>query len=276
MKLTVYGSRGSIPFFSRESAGYGGNTSCFKLETPGNTVIFDCGSGLLQYDKELAGRTEPVKIDILLSHLHLDHTIGLTMFRPLFAPDSHIRVFTKSRDGRPLREQIFGSFAPPYWPLDFSALARAECVAVGSEPFYLNGGARVSTLAAEHPDGTLSYRVDAMGADGRAGKSFVYLLDYEVRHKPELYGPLVEFVRDADCMVFDSCYLPADYPAKADWGHSTYEAGLRLARDANCKMTVLAHWSHDYNDAALNGVGEIVKKSDVLCRVAYDGMQVEL
>jgi len=269
VKLTLYGSKGSIPFFDRKSLVHGGNTACAKLDIGGHIILIDCGSGIMQYGKEIENQKGPHTIDILLSHLHLDHTIGLTMFKPLLAPGHNVRIFTKPRDERPLKKQIFGAFAPPYWPIDLSVLTKAECVAIGSEPFMLNDGIKVSTISASHPDDTISFRVDA-------DKSVVYLLDYEITKDPDKYDKLVKFAMNADCIIFDSCYLPVDYPSKIDWGHSTYEMGVKLARDTGCKTTIMAHWTQDYDDAVLNDVAEKIKELDIYCVVAYDGMEIDV
>jgi len=269
MQITLYGSKGSLPFFDRKSLEHGGNTACVKLDINGRVVLIDCGSGIMQYGKEIARNKGPHDIDILLSHLHLDHTIGLTMFKPLLTPGNNIRIFTKSRGEAPLKQQILGVFAPPYWPIDLSVIAKAECVAVGDEPFILHDGIKVSTLPASHPDSTVSYRIDA-------DKSLVYLLDYELNQDEAEHAGLVEFAKGADCIIFDSCYLPRDYPAKMDWGHSTYEMGIKFARETGCGKMILAHWSQDYDDAMLNDVAKKVSEHEGDFVVAYDGMAVDL
>ena len=57
MKLTVHGSRGSIPISSPQSVGYGGNTSCYELLFDDYQLIFDTGTGFRQVSIDQFKRT---------------------------------------------------------------------------------------------------------------------------------------------------------------------------------------------------------------------------
>ena len=86
MKICVYGSRGSIPYSSFETK-FGGNTSCMTIKTGDEELIFDAGSGLFTFQERLrvqnGGSFKGLPpINILISHLHLDHIIGFGMFAP--------------------------------------------------------------------------------------------------------------------------------------------------------------------------------------------------
>jgi len=157
LDVKIYGSRGSMPLSGKKNARYGGNTACIKMETAGRTVIIDCGSGIAGYHADIApllARGQALKLDILVSHLHLDHIIGLPAFSPLYKSGHDIHIYTKSRDDRPLAAQIFGVFKPPYWPVALEEKNRATCVAVSENaPFFLDGEIRVTPFPARHPDG---------------------------------------------------------------------------------------------------------------------------
>ena len=59
---------------------YGGNTSCLQVTlSDGRLLVLDAGSGIRNLGLRLAGRAR--RIDILLTHLHLDHIQGLLFFR---------------------------------------------------------------------------------------------------------------------------------------------------------------------------------------------------
>jgi phosphoribosyl 1,2-cyclic phosphodiesterase len=45
-------------------------------------IIFDGGSGLMPLGKRLLAAGTPIDADILFSHFHLDHVIGLPFFEP--------------------------------------------------------------------------------------------------------------------------------------------------------------------------------------------------
>ena len=270
MKLKLYGSKGSIPLYSKRCIKTGGNTACLRVDINGETVLFDCGSGIMEYAAEIKDE-QSASFDICLSHLHVDHIIGLITFAPMFDPSSKIRLFTSSRGDTSLKNQVFGIFKPPYWPIDLEKIMNCECVEIEpSVPFEVRGGVKVTPMTGEHPDETLSFRVD------HNGKRLVYLLDYEISYDNGSYENLVEYCRDADCIVFDSCYLPDDYPPRVNWGHSTHLSGIKLAKDCGCKKLVLAHFYQAYTDEMLADLQIEVSAQPFECVVSYDGYEWEI
>ena len=75
MCLTVLGARGSLPVSDTKRSRFGGATSCYMVQAGSETIFLDGGTGLVSAPA-LSGKP-PV---ILLSHLHLDHVIGLGMY----------------------------------------------------------------------------------------------------------------------------------------------------------------------------------------------------
>src|SRR5262245_63903572 len=83
MKVTPYGVRGSLAAPGPATARYGGNTSCVCVTTSDGVVLaLDAGTGL----RTLALPPELRRVDVLLTHLHMDHIIGLGFFAPLYNP----------------------------------------------------------------------------------------------------------------------------------------------------------------------------------------------
>ena len=68
---------------------YGGNTSCVQVTlSDGTILVLDAGTA----SATSASRwpSEPARIHILLTHLHLDHIQGLMFFAPAFRPQTEI------------------------------------------------------------------------------------------------------------------------------------------------------------------------------------------
>lgn len=66
VKITCWGSRGSCPAPHENRMEYGGNTTCFMIESDSLRLILDGGTGICGDE-----------IMVFLSHLHLDHIAGI-------------------------------------------------------------------------------------------------------------------------------------------------------------------------------------------------------
>ena len=68
-----------------ETIRYGGNTSCVAVTLSDGTLLaLDAGTGIRSLGLALAD--EPARMNVLLTHLHLDHIQGLMFFAPAFRP----------------------------------------------------------------------------------------------------------------------------------------------------------------------------------------------
>ena len=278
MKLTAYGSRASMPFFSKGALKGGGNTSCYRVDMNGRTIILDCGTGIMQFHSDMlkeraASGKSGLTFDILISHLHLDHIIGLSMFDFLFDKANNIRIFTRSRSGLPLESQIFGIFKPPYWPIDIAKMNNAGIFEIkGGDNIDLGDGIDVKVFDSMHDNDTSGFRLEGE-------KTLVYLLDYEIDKNSDDLPDLVEFCKNADAVVFDATYLPEDYPKRRGWGHSTFEAGMMLAEMARCKRMIFSHFFHIYDDDTLDSIMRRVKSqnsTDIEYFAATDGLELNI
>ena len=273
MNLKVYGCRGSVALCHTRGSRYGGNTSCMTLESDGQMLIIDAGSGIMQLEKDLRKLYPdypinlPFAPNILISHLHLDHLIGLPTFGLTWNNDAQMRIFTCSRDKRPLKDQIFGIFEPPYWPVSVKSLTAAECIAIQPDVPFVVGPFTITAFMAEHPNCTLSFHIT------NGSKVFVHLLDSEIAAmSPDGYEHLLKYCRGADMVVSDAAYSFKDYPKHKGWGHSTMEDGLRLAADSGCKRVLYSHFSQKYSDDELDSWAERVGNKDKYI-FAQDGME---
>src|SRR5207302_4296780 len=86
MRATVWGCRGSLASPGPETVRYGGNTSCLEVRLSDDTLlVLDAGTGIRPLGVAL-GADRPPRIDVLLTHLHIDHLEGLGFFGPLWDP----------------------------------------------------------------------------------------------------------------------------------------------------------------------------------------------
>ena len=246
MKLRFWGVRGSIPAPGPETVRYGGNTSCVSVTTAsGGLIIIDMGTGLMGLGNSLMGGAfgqGKGKASILLSHTHWDHIQGLGFFTPVFVAGNELTVWGPGPSGSHARleEILEGQMDPNFSPLqtlkNFSASFNV-CAAVPGISFETEG---VTVTAREHPHGAttaLAFRIE------EAGKVFVYASDVGQEAPEE-----TDFYANADVLLHDTTYNPADQATRRNRGFSTYEDAAAAAIAANVKRLVTFHYDQDYTD----------------------------
>lgn len=219
-------------------ARYGGHTSCYSIETAQGLVIVDAGTGILQLGAVLAQRKTLPPITVLLTHLHLDHVTGLSMFQPIFRPKVSITLMAPAAILPQWQQAVKRLIAPPYWPI---ALQR-----IGAEVMLRNmpqrptqlGGVQVSALPVQHPQGGVSYRL------GVGDRTLVIGTDRE-HGNARADQAFLDFCRGADILVHDAQYTPKELAAHQGWGHSTWAQAAQVAEQARAQRLILT--SHDPN-----------------------------
>ena len=265
--VTVLGVRGSFPATGGDFLEYGGNTSCFLVDLGGETVILDAGSGLASLGSAVPLPGGRKHVHVLLSHLHLDHIMGLFSFSLLHDPAAEICLYGEGYGGTALRSRLDGILGPPYWPLgldDFQARVQVRDLAPGVR-LPLGDSVVLSTLRGNHPEKSLLYRLEG------SGKALVYALDCEMDR--DMCAALAGFAQNADLLIWDATFAPGDLIK--GWGHSTWQEGLSLGSAAGVKRVLMTHYSQAYSDRFLSEQ-EQLGKADSRCLFAREGMVIRL
>jgi phosphoribosyl 1,2-cyclic phosphodiesterase len=254
VKVTLWGTRGSLAAAGPDTVRYGGNTSCVEVRTAdGGVLVLDAGTGIRRLGAALD--TEPGRVDVLLTHLHMDHLQGLGFFAPLFQPGREVHLWGPPSTTQSLRERLTRYLSPPLFPVRLRELdCRLTLHDVPLEPFAI-GPCRVSAALVCHPGPTVGYRIEADGA------TLAYLPD----HEPALgWGWLsgYELAADADALVHDAQYSAAEYPAHVGWGHSALPDTLAFAALAGVRRLVTFHHDPAHDDATID------RLLDQACRAA--------
>src|SRR5919109_1560801 len=158
MRVRFWGVRGSVAVPSERMLGYGGNTSCVEVTLDdGTEIILDAGSGIRELGAERAptGQT----IQLLLTHLHLDHIQGLLFFTPLFDPGNEVTVYGPPAPGPDLDQRLARYLSAPLSPVDLRELpAQVEFAACPYQEWQV-GSARGQAAIVTHRGVTLGYRI---------------------------------------------------------------------------------------------------------------------
>jgi len=258
LRLTFWGTRGSVPTPGPLTVRYGGNTPCVEVRTAaGRLIILDAGTGLRELGRSLVERSNGAALegDVFLTHAHWDHIQGLPFFPPIFQPGNRFTIWgprTSNGDvGRVIREQM----SPVVFPVPFEHLgARVDFKNIGeSQP--AADDFDLATFDVQHPGGAVAYRFTSRGP---APRSFVYVSDNELaandsyRSAKNWREELVAFIRGANVLVHDATYTNDEYAEHRGWGHSTYDEALDLAIDSDVETLVLFHHKPERSDDDLD------------------------
>lgn len=228
-RLTVLGARGSMAISRPGYSLFGGATSCYMVEAGEHTLFLDGGSGLL--DAPVRFPHPPV---ILLTHLHLDHILGLGMYPRFLRRGESTEIYLPARDGTDPLQQMDTVYSPPYWPVSFKQMTGDVRVKAYSGPLRV-GDIQIDSMPGNHPGGCLVFRLVFQG------KSILYATDYEYEERS--FEGLTAFCRSADLLMYDAQYTPEEYEFRRGFGHSTAEMGLELMQRSGAKRLLFIH--HD-------------------------------
>jgi len=249
MEVTLWGTRGSLASAGARTARYGGNTSCVQVQgADGSLLVLDAGTGI----RGLGARGLGTKrVDLLLTHLHMDHIQGLGFFGPLYTPGSEVHIWGPASTTLHLREQVARYLSPPLFPVRLRDLpCKLTLHDVPTGEFEI-GTLKITASLVCHPGPTLGYRVS------ENGHTLAYLPDHEpalgCRRFPEQaeWTSGFELAEGADLLIHDAQYTEPEYQSKAGWGHSSYRQALAFAGVAGVKRLVTFHHDPSHDDGAI-------------------------
>jgi phosphoribosyl 1,2-cyclic phosphodiesterase len=252
MHARFWGTRGSVPTPGPATARYGGNTSCVAVATerPDHLTVLDAGSGIRLLSDALP--PELARIDLLLTHLHMDHIVGLGFFRALFRDDLEVHIWGPGSTTLDLQQRLSRYLSPPLFPVRLRELPCQPVLHDTPLEAFEIPGLTVTAALVCHPGPTVGYRLD----DGHT--TLTYIPDHEpalgVRDFPE--GPSwtsgYELAAGVDLRSHDAQYDNPEYGDHLGWGHSAIGATLAFARLAEVGHLVGFHHDPWHDDQRLD------------------------
>jgi len=277
MKIKIRGARGSIPTADPYTVYYGGNTSCIEVSEDGCQLVLDAGSGI-RYS-HISERPDNKRIDILLTHLHLDHIIGLGFFQPLFDPGMEIHIWGPASSSHSLHSRLTRYLSPPLFPVLIRNLpSQLHLHEVGHSEFQI-GPFNIQSSYVIHPGPTVGFRI--------AGKQslFTYIPDHEpvlgrtAMSTDRRWISGIELAAGTDLLFHDAQYSIKEYPYRVGWGHSSMDDALHFASMAEAKYVLLAHHDPAHSDTQLNELfADLQSRNNYPFRyeLAVEGMEIDL
>lgn len=268
--VRFWGVRGSIPVSGPEFSRYGGNTSCIELRCGKHTLLIDAGSGLRPAGGALrmSGVTD---FDLLFTHCHYDHIIGLPFFAPIYDRNVKLTLWSGHLAGRMTTRQMVDEFIrPPWFPVKLEACkASLDCRDfVAGDVLRPREGVVVRTGSLVHPGGAIGYRVEW------GGRVVAVITDTE--HEPDkLDRAVLGLIEDADLVIYDCTYTEEEMERRRGNGHSTWQQGVKLCEAAGARGLALFHHDPTRTDEELDEIEKLAKDRFAGAFAARDGQTLE-
>lgn len=302
-KVKFRGVRGSFPVADKRFMRYGGNTSCVEVNVGGHLIILDAGTGIVSSGDDLMEsyissaikphERKPIKATILLSHIHQDHLLGFTFFKPMHVPSTELEVFGSGVQSARLSENLSTLVFGKTFPLDLGDIAcklnindvsegyaiiikpesKPELVPIKDAKPAQDDVFITFYKSFVHPqDGVMIYKISYNG------KSLVYATDKECYYGGD--KKFIQFAKNCDLLIHDAQYTSEDYlnphASKQGFGHSTYDMAIEVMKQANAKNLAFFHYDPSYDDEKLNRIKEYYTITYSNVKMPYEGYEYSI
>ncbi len=210
MKLTFLGTNG---WYDTET----GNTVSCLLESAKYNIVFDAGNGLHKLDRYVKDKKQ---IYLFISHLHLDHVIGLHLLDKFNF--KNLKIFGQEGTTEHLNSIIRQPFTKPFDDLTYKVEINELNEGEHKIPF------SATTKKLLHSSPAIGYRLEL------EGKIISYCTDTGKCKN------LLELAKDSDAFITE-CSLKGKIE-NAKWPHLNPETAACIAKEAKTKKLFLTHF----------------------------------
>jgi phosphoribosyl 1,2-cyclic phosphodiesterase len=259
MKFTIHGVRGSVPTPGIEFVKYGGNTSCFEIETCESQIFCDAGTGFrsakLLNDKK--------NVWVFLTHFHHDHIQGFPFNPGLFSEGRQISVSSALHDKKTTSTILERCFSEHFFPVNiFASLNHFSVESFDVATDGLKQDIDVSFIELDHPGGAVGYSFV------KENKKIVILLDNEFQDFQR--DELANFCKDSDLLIWDGMFTKEELKTKTGWGHSSIDQAVDFTKMFNVRRTLICHHAPYRSDADIDELKSRLSSSRI--EFGYESM----
>jgi ribonuclease BN (tRNA processing enzyme) len=258
-RLVPLGTNGYFPSAGRQ-------TMAFLLVWPGGVLLLDAGSGVARLaEPELQRLLDGVgRIDVLLTHYHLDHVAGLS-YLPGIVGEAKIRIFAPTP---PLTthgsEALDRLISPPLFPVGFHRWPMpVEIVPYAGSDLEI-GELAIRLRAQKHPGGSVGVRV---------GDAVAYITD------TVLDLSTIPFVRGVRNLLHE-VWLDDEEAAREDAGRAGHSAAgpvAELAKAAEVgRLLPIHHHPRRTEESLERLVSSMQRRSGCRVELPVEGQSIDL
>ncbi|MFW9943254.1 MAG: MBL fold metallo-hydrolase [Candidatus Thorarchaeota archaeon] len=201
-----------------------GNTTSILISSEQFHIILDAGDGIYKIEQYI---DDEKPIILLLSHLHLDHIIGLHIFAK-FQLNQDFRIFGYKGTKKRVNQIIKHPFSSPFNEIPLKV--QINDLTEGKH----NIGFPIMCKFLYHADTCLGYRLEL------ENKILTYCTDTGICTN------LFELARDADIFITECSYKPGQ--EEWGWPHLKPEEAADVAMKSHVKKLILTHFdASSYN-----------------------------
>ena len=234
-----------------------------------SALLFDAGTGVGRLlEPAFAAHLAGVDcLNIILSHYHLDHVIGLTWLPKVW--QSKVRILAPTA---PLVEAQAGDAlarlaSPPLFALPLERYpCPPEVVALASDAPLELGEFRVSVIGQHHAGGSVGFRVD---------DCFAYVTDTDADERH------VAFLSGVELALIDAFYDAEEYRASGGHpgrrlDHGSNVTAAEIARNAGVRTLGLIHINPSYGEERCSAMLEESRTLFPATTLPADGVPIQI
>lgn len=237
MKLILLGTGG---YYANDRR----HTACLMLPEIG--VVLDAGSGMYRAGDHLKSS----RLDIFLTHTHLDHVIGLTYLLDIIPTEElgNVTVYGAPAKIKAVKEHVFDDALFPVAPaFGIKPLEKSHALA---------DGGTLTHFPLEHPGGSVGYRLDW------PDRSMAYVTDTTA--SPD--SDYIEKIRGVDLLVHEANFTDDQQEMATLTGHSWLSGVAQVAASADVGRLVIVHINPQLpkdSDLDLAGMRRTFKNTEI-------------
>jgi len=256
MRLIPLGTNGYFPSFGRQ-------TMSILVLNGETALLLDAGTGVGRLIEPRIRELlkEVSRLDIILSHYHLDHLIGLSYLGGVFP--GPVRIFGPApplSDASP--EEALAIFGPPWFPTRLLDSPSLEVVAVSRKEWDLNR-MPVRMRRQAHPGGAVGIRL---------GDRLAYCVDGAID------PGAMDFVTGVE-VLFHEVWLTDEEAAREPperSGHSAAGPVATLAASAGVERLFPVHHHPKRTEPELGGVVRGMRREGITIELPREGAVLHL